>query len=311
MTTATRDILSAAKVSAIVSFGGNSTVQQVRCEHGIFAVKDYSARADGRRRQVRESEAMDFLYEQPGVSVPRHIGVSPDGLKAVHSWISGYHPTLNLETSAKMSELLDNLHKLSRGGGSGRLRPATDAIIRVQDVSEQIYNRVGLIDVKRYSVAASLMSRVIQAMHIFANFELNFSGPVRTLSPSDFGTHNLLQSETGGSLTLIDLEFFGWDDAHKLVVDSILHPQARWSMQTQVAFLSDCIDIYGLCRIRMNRLARLLGLKWVLIILGRLTRSIPSPDSDALVSRASDMLDWVLASPNPLGEVFPRLRESN
>ena len=95
-----------------------------------------------------------------------------------------------------------------------------------------------------------------------------------TLSPSDFGAHNLLWDHETEQMRCVDLEFFGWDDAHKLTCDSLLHPLATWSVDCADTFLSGAIVTYNLDEERLFRLWPLLNLKWAAITLSRSERNL-------------------------------------
>ena len=89
----------------------------------------------------------------------------------------------------------------------------------------------------------------------------------RILSPSDFGFHNSLR-EPDGRIIFLDLEYFGWDDPAKLIVDFILHPAMNlstelkndWIEGTKILFGSETMD-------RAKVMWPLLGLCWCIILL--------------------------------------------
>lgn len=89
----------------------------------------------------------------------------------------------------------------------------------------------------------------------------------QTLSPSDFGFHNTIQTSKD-SLTFFDFEYFGWDDPVKLIADFLFHPRMSLSEEQKQYWLSGAIAIYG-DRIleRFNAASPLYGLIWCLILL--------------------------------------------
>jgi hypothetical protein len=72
----------------------------------------------------------------------------------------------------------------------------------------------------------------------------------------------------------VDFEFFGWDDAHKLVCDTLLHPQSTWEVSEATKFLEGVSDIYHLDEERLIRLWPLLSMKWSTIVLHRVSRDL-------------------------------------
>ena len=55
-------IIYLAKQTPVIQVGGNSTITRVEFEQLDYAVKDYSARADGYQRLTQEFSALEFLH---------------------------------------------------------------------------------------------------------------------------------------------------------------------------------------------------------------------------------------------------------
>jgi hypothetical protein len=81
-------------------------------------------------------------------------------------------------------------------------------------------------------------------------------------------------------LRLIDLEFFGWDDSHKLVADTLLHPLNSWTRSDRVVFAEKTRELYDLDEGRLSMVAQGCSLKWATIVLKRALRLYESGDSD-------------------------------
>jgi hypothetical protein len=92
----------------------------------------------------------------------------------------------------------------------------------------------------------------------------------RALSPSDFGLHNAMRSESG-RLRFIDFEYFGWDDPVKLVSDTALHPGSGFpedSASRLIERLSREFEARDAAfAVRRDVLYPVFGLIWCLIIL--------------------------------------------
>jgi hypothetical protein len=87
------------------------------------------------------------------------------------------------------------------------------------------------------------------------------------LSPSDFGFHNAIRSQSG-ELYFHDFEYFGWDDPVKLIADVSHHAAFELSSEQEQLWLNGCIKIYGYSVLERYKTAwPLYGLIWCLIIL--------------------------------------------
>lgn len=91
----------------------------------------------------------------------------------------------------------------------------------------------------------------------------------RILSPSDFGTHNSLQSEDG-VFRFFDFEYFGWDDPAKAIADFCLHPAMNlvgWQRRHFALTLMSRLQHGAELSLRIKTLFPLYGWKWCLILL--------------------------------------------
>ena len=90
----------------------------------------------------------------------------------------------------------------------------------------------------------------------------------QTLSPSDFGFHNAIRTDTG--LVFLDFEHFGWDDPAKTISDFVLHPAMDLSKDLKQRFISRSISAMvesGALAQRLPVVYPLFGLKWCMIFL--------------------------------------------
>ena len=288
------DVLRQAEHSQATRLGGNSTVTRVRSGNTDYAVKDYSGREDGLQRQHQETAALILLNPDLNRYFAEPMGVAADGLCAVHSWIEGFRPTESGTTVSHMLEILLALHELSKTTDQDRARPATDQVLQPEQLHQQMVARIRTLLSGPPDVLRVTHERLIPATEDLFTPSDGFGPPVLTLSPSDFGAHNLLWDELAQSMHCVDLEFFGWDDAHKLVCDTLLHPLAQWTQDTAEGFLDGTARLY---RLDMQRLAWLwprLCLKWAAINLARASRESSignSAASEQATQRAVHFID--------------------
>jgi hypothetical protein len=109
---------------------------------------------------------------------------------------------------------------------------------------------------------------------------VSFEGePNFILSVSDLGPHNLLKNTELGLVYCVDLEFFGWDDAHKLCIDTLMHPNVDWTKDLAWYFFERFRQLHELNDCRLLEMWNFISLKWGLIILTRLSGVIDDNSS--------------------------------
>ena len=288
------DVLRQAEHSQATHLGGNSTVTRVRSGNTHYAVKNYSGREGGLQRQRQETAALMLLSPDLNRHFAQPMGVAADGLRAVHSWIEGIRPTANGETVSRMLAILFALHDLSKRTAQDRARPATDQVLQPEQLHQQMGARISTLLSGPPDVLRVTYERLIPATEGLLTASDGLGLPALTLSPSDFGVHNLLWDEPAQSMHCVDLEFFGWDDAHKLVCDTLLHPLAQWTQGTAEGFLDGTTRLYQLDMHRLAWLWPRLCLKWAAISLARASRESSIGNTAAreqAIQRAAHFID--------------------
>ena len=280
-TRANKILLLAANPSVIVRRGGNSTVTQVNIGNSTFAVKDYSARDNGIDRMEREWWALQLLEKAIPNLAPLPLWRKEGGSIAIHSWVEGSIPKLNMPTVNAMLEILDLLLlaylRLERPGS---LKAAVDSLYLRPSLQQQISLRLELINERVSPEIPIIVKQIATCLEDLSNrpkTETPIDLGKLTLSPSDFGPHNLLFDSQAGKMSLVDLEFFGVDSPLKLIGDTILNPQALWKHDTLSHFLVEARKIFNVDMRSLEKILPLLSLKWAAIAAGRLIR----PDLDS------------------------------
>jgi len=258
---------------ALVLNGGNSTVTRVVFDSTWYAVKDYSFRKDGLKRLQREWWALDFLSQSlPGLA-PNPLWSKEISLSAIHSWVPGSRPELSSPLVKSMVHILKALHDLYLElGNESNLLSAEDSIHEGDGLESQILSRLGYLEKSTNPHLKLIVDGVktnLESLQLRQR-PLDLSQPV-TLSPSDFGPHNLLFDGENKKVHLVDLEFFGVDACSKLVADTLLHPQTEWSHQLITQFVSGSLSVFPIDIENVWEVMPLLCLKWATIIAGRLT----------------------------------------
>jgi hypothetical protein len=189
----------------------------------------------------------------------------------IFSWINGIRPELSTLTVEFMLEILAELHNLYGSIEQGQVPYAVDYMCEFKDLERQIESRLDLFRNSKSKTSEMAFNCLTEINYLYQD-PVEVGESVNTLSLSDFGTHNLLWDEGESQMKCIDLEFFGVDDAHKLVCDTLLHPMSVWNKEKASYFLNSTEDIYGLDLNRLGALASLLAVKWSLIIFARAER---------------------------------------
>jgi len=260
---------------AVIRRGGNSTVTRLTLGGSTYAVKDYSQRGDGQQRMIREFTALGFVHPRLPSSFARPVAMSPDDRLAVYTWLEGTPAPLDEVTVDGLLGIFSDLNGIAADSWAAHLPTATDAVLSIRDIELQVVTRLGAFSCSRIEfVREAAAAAMDQRPHLPSPKSGGDPavGPTtpRTLSLSDAGAHNLLRTPSG--IACVDLEFFGWDDPHKLACDTLLHPLARWTLPLAEQFLSGAESIYGLAETRLLAYYPWLAAKWIAIVLTRMER---------------------------------------
>ncbi|MEO5328731.1 MAG: phosphotransferase [Magnetococcus sp. THC-1_WYH] len=272
-----------------VTAGGNSRLFRLEATSGLYALKFYrTSRHDPRDRQKTEALALRFLEERGLRCIPHLLAVNRTRGCSLLEWIDG-QPTDSIGTKEidQALQWVEVLHSLRRWAEPERLPWASAACCRGVALEAQVIKRHArllpilpshreLADFILEYFAPALKERLACAREIYQKGGLDFIGELplswRTLSSSDFGFHNTLK-KSGGDLTFLDFEYFGWDDPVKLTADFLLHPGmnlAECYPEGRQQFLDGVIQIFKddpHFPLRTEALFPLIGLTWVLILL--------------------------------------------
>lgn len=250
--------------------GGNARLYRLTTSDGPFALKAYPppTAADPRDRQGQEAVMLAFCA-QHGLPVPRPLAQDRQRHLTVMDWIDGT-PVTNLTPADIDSwlEWLNRLADLAQMPAAATLPIGSEAVFTSEDLLTQITSRLTRLEAiapTRPDLAAFLDQTLRPAL---VRHRPTPAGPFeRTVSPSDFGSHNMLR-RPDGSLVLLDLEYAGWDDPAKLLCDTLLHPgmglPADLGQRFRTGFLRRWPDTVAA---RVDAYLPLYRLRWALIML--------------------------------------------
>lgn len=270
--------------------GGNNVTLMLETADGTFVAKHYPVSADDPRDRFRaETEALCFMNAAAFDCVPALVGSDADARVAVMDYsgsLAAREP--GDDDIAACIRFAARLHEARGFAGAGSLSPAAEACLAPGDVSAQVRaRRARLEDVAADHIALSafLNDAFDPAFEDYESARIAILGPtsdggpgkalgrsLQTLSPSDFGMHNAVSTDSG-KLIFVDFEYFGWDDPVRLVCDFILHPGHTLKDTQKHDFARDCAAIFSVDDVdfqqRLSALYPLIGLRWCLIILNQ------------------------------------------
>lgn len=276
-----------APVDDIQAVGGgrNSRVYWVSLGNSHSrALKVYFHHAsDNRNRMQTEFTSLAFLWLNGVRNVPEALIASSELGCAVYSWIEGRKFARWDVTAPEIDSaaaFLQRLLELRTAPGVESLGAASEACFSGSAIEENLRCRLEPLRNQSESpeLEAFLSSKFVPALDSMCQwsrgrlgeaFQADLPRDARTLSPSDFGFHNALKTETGDTCFL-DFEYFGWDDPAKTICDFLLHPGMLLPEALKRRFAQSTVGALpfraGL-RERVEAYYPLFGLKWCLILL--------------------------------------------
>jgi hypothetical protein len=267
--------------------GGNNRIYRVEFDdRSLAALKSYpSQMTDPRDRLGTEFSALSFLKRHGVKEVPSAIAADPETGFALYEWIEGSTVDSCRESDIDAAvEFCRRLRDLTTAADAQSLPIASEACLSGADIQYQVERRhwrlrgVAVEDATLRQFLENEFEPVRErvdrwAIDGFADEGMDFDAGLpldkRTLSPADFGFHNTLRREDG-TLTFVDLEYFGWDDPVRLVAEFTQHPGMDLGREMSWRFHDKACDLFAAddqFRNRMRLLYPALGLRWCLIML--------------------------------------------
>ena len=278
--------------------GRNSRVYRIRdVKDDLYAGKVYYSHThDIRDRLATEYLAISFLRENGIDAVPRPVAADRKKGIALFEYIEGEKiPPYGVSRGDLLNAVLFLIRlKNSRTApGASSLLPASEACFSICSLFKNLdwrLSRLRAVESNGTTYCAMkefLENDLIPALvniERWARLRVSSRGlscevdlPLeeRTLSPSDFGFHNALRTESG-RLVWFDFEYFGWDDPTKMTADFLLHPAMELSRKSGTEFLAGILTGFHEIRDfrwRLETLYPLYGLKWCFILLNEFVPS--------------------------------------
>lgn len=272
---------------AVVNFpgGGNNRVYRVETAAGPLLLKEYFRHpGDPRDRLGAEQAFSRFAWDHGIRSLPQSLGSDCEAGLGLYEFVEGRKLAPGEVTAAHVAEAAAFFTDVNRH----RADPAAWSLPLASEACFSLAEHLACVDrrVQRlaaiepesdlhHQAAALVADRLLPAWNTVraavaaGGIPLNDPLPIaaRVLSPSDFGFHNCLVTDSG--LKFIDFEYAGWDDPAKTVCDFFCQPAVPVPREHFERFLAAVISATGDAGIR-DRVALLLPvyeLKWCCIML--------------------------------------------
>jgi hypothetical protein len=256
--------------------GGNNRLFRVTTGRATFALKVYAGNAaESRERYAREFAGLSFLWRRGERRIAEPLALDEAAQAALYAWLPGSPGGAASEADlAAMCDFARSLFDARQDPAALALAPAREAVVSPAALAAQLAARLARLRAveDEHPELRSLLADIGReaARRLPAGTGAGELAPAfRTLSPSDFGTHNTLRTPRG--LAFIDFEYFGWDDPVKLVADVVWHPGMALDAPARQKFFAGAADVYNVepgFFSRFERDAPVYGLRWALIVLG-------------------------------------------
>ena len=272
------------KIEKISGRGNSKVYKVIASDEKTYALKYYPDQlADNRPRLKTEFQAFRLFHQYNITKVPKVVKKDEDLNLGLYEWIEGEpvnDPTLgHLELAINFVE---KLYLLSRRIDEEDIKLASEACLSAVGLISQIEERFKRLNAVKgnFPELSSFLKQTFEPLwkqvkeesYSLWPFELRDSSlpkEKQMLSPSDFGFHNALR-RSGGKLTFIDFDYFGWDDPVKLTADFIWHPAMILNRQMTEKWNKAMLELFSNdhhFEDRLNAAMPLYGLRWAMIVL--------------------------------------------
>jgi thiamine kinase-like enzyme len=302
-----------------ISQGRNSAVYKLGLENNTFLKFKIYPVDEKHDRINSEFYSTKILNDFGFDSIPKPLNYNKELGIASYQWIDGDAINKhNLDDITNCSHFINDLHKIRFEKSFSIIGLASAACISGKQIEDQLNQRINYFkNVNNKDLLEFLSNEFIPLMNYFLlnakkkwNFNYSFDEKLPfeklTLSPSDFGFHNIIKNNN--NLCFIDFEYFGFDDPVKLISDFYYHPGMNLSVIQKKHWLSQTFKIFDEeVYIRANLCKPLYGLIWCLIILNDfrpeiLGRRISATTDDNLI--VSSILEKQLGKAKSLLELI-------
>ncbi len=314
-----QDLLSKAKKENALTieplpYGFNSLIYKVITKEREYLAKKYITRdGDLRDRFQTEFFGISFLWSNGIRAIPEPICGDKEKRIAIYRFINGNKLNPEEITENEIYQalgLLREMHRLTTKKEAKEQPIASEACFKIKDYIDCVEERIGKLMVLsgKNDIFEALKSYLEKDFIPFFTYIKEFvekearrlnidtDRPIeeneKTLSPSDFGFHNVIKKEDG-SLVFIDFEYYGWDDSVKLIADFYLQPAVPVPLIYRKVFFEGVYEYLKNKNLfkRLPLVYPILSLKWCLIILNAFLRQTSDEICAKQLKKAKNKLE--------------------
>jgi len=263
-----------------ISQGRNSAVFKLGLDNGTFLKFKIYPVDDDHDRVSSEFYSTKILSDFGFDSIPKPFKYDKELGIAAYQWLEGdIINEHNLDDISKCSNFINDLFKIKAEKEFSKIGLASAACISGKGIEDQLRQRLRFFkNIKNKDLTIFISDQFEPLMNYFLqnaknkwNFRYSFEEELPleklTLSPSDFGFHNIIKKKNN-DFCFIDFEYFGYDDPVKLISDFYYHPGMNLNTIEKEFWLKQSLKIFGEeVFLRANLCKPLYGLIWCLIIL--------------------------------------------
>lgn len=298
--------------------GGNNRGFRVDSNGKKYFLKIYARRAgDDRNRLRNEFGFCRFVWGQRLKWVPKPLAKDEPGHIGLYEFIEGRLLSEKDVTPRRVKEaarFFIDVNKRRHSAAAKKLPAASEACFSIEGHLKLVSGRVsrlGAIKTESADHRAAIrfvrtelapawkkIAAQVRREAKAAGFSLCQAARLkdRWLSPSDFGFHNAVITESG-RLRFFDFEYAGWDDLSKTICDFALQPRLPFPRKLMPLFARPILSYVGDGERQMAR-ARILypvfALKWCCIILNSFLRPSPKKELTERLKKAKEYLTYAL-----------------
>ena len=218
---------------SISSLSGGINNEVYLCTKGSdsLVIKGYPSQ-NGKERFAAELNFLRFCEKKAPSFVPKVLEQIDDYNYVVLEFIKGKRYTANEKpTKSDLFAAFNFLKNINDNKTFISLGCAAESFLEIEGYVNNVNNRISNFNVKHLPKEKQLEAKNVLKVLIecwlktkdwvFSHPHLTIANHLlaedRIISPSDFGFHNAIKSETG--IKFIDFEFSGMDDPSKLLID--------------------------------------------------------------------------------------------
>jgi hypothetical protein len=294
-----RDVLNAPEIRHYLAAEGFLTESAIELKAGrnsrVFRIRGggtdailklyYQVTDSSHNRLEAEYGFLDLLSEDPSLPVPKPIARNRQLNVGIYTALPGVACDSVLATDIDLClEFIKDINKLRDSPKALAIADAADACWSLDSHINLVAGRVArlqsgvsatseenrlLLEFVENSLRPKLseVTGGINALRAESQRRGRIINSHRILSPSDFGFHNVLRSES--DLFFVDFEYAGWDDPVKLLCDFACQPDLTVKQPQVERFWNGMVEWLGgdhLFRYARG-LLRLYRIKWICIML--------------------------------------------